>query len=171
MRCPARPTRRSPGLTTAARIGAILDLTWGRIDFERGNINLRLPDGVTRKGRAVVAMNRMARAALEAAYQARLSDYVIEFGGKPVGSIRTGFNAAVRRAGIGRAVGVHDLRHTAAVKMLSMGIPMEQVSQFLAHSNVQTTRRVYARFAPEHLADAAAVLEFTDTPRAVRKVR
>ncbi|WP_246086302.1 hypothetical protein [Roseinatronobacter monicus] len=44
-------------------------------------INLRLPDDVTRKGRAVVPMNRMLRAALEEAYRARLSDYVVEYAG------------------------------------------------------------------------------------------
>lgn len=48
------------------------------MDFERGIIDLRLPDGLTRKGRAAVPMNRMARAALESAYADRLSDHVVE---------------------------------------------------------------------------------------------
>jgi len=39
-------------LATGARVGAVLDLTWQRVDLERGIIDLRLPDGVTRKGRA-----------------------------------------------------------------------------------------------------------------------
>ncbi|WP_417262784.1 hypothetical protein [Celeribacter sp.] len=38
---------------TAARVGAILDLTWDRVDLEHRSINLRLPDSVTRKGRAM----------------------------------------------------------------------------------------------------------------------
>lgn len=51
-------------LGTAGRAGAILDLTWDRVDFDRGIINLRLADSATRKGRAVVQMNGMTRAAL-----------------------------------------------------------------------------------------------------------
>ena len=148
-------------ITTAGRVGAVLDLAWDRVDFERGTINLRLPDGVKRKGRAILPMNRMSRAALETAYAARLSDYVVEFGGERVGSIRTGFAAAVKRAGIGRKIGPHDLRHTAAVKMLERGVPIEKVSQYLGHSSVAVTFRIYARYLPEHMADAAEVLEFT----------
>lgn len=145
--------------TTAARIGAILDLEWDRVDFERGTINYRLPGSVRRKGRAVVPMNRMARAALQSAHAARLSGHVIEDGGKPIKSIRTGFSAAVRRAGLPH-VTIHQIRHTAAVTMLASGVPMQTISQMLGHSSIQTTQRVYARYSPEHLADAADVLVF-----------
>lgn len=144
--------------TTAGRVGAILDLTWDRVDFDRGVINLRVESSVTRKGRAAVPMNNMARAALSAAHEMRLSEHVIEYGGEPVKSIRTGYNAACERAGL--PTGVHKLRHSAAVIMLSNGVPMEMVSQMLGHSNIATTRKVYARFAPDHMAPAADVLVF-----------
>lgn len=65
-------------LTTGARVGAILGRTWDKIDFERGIIDLRKRDGVTRKGRAVIPMNRMARAVLQTAHDARLSEWVVE---------------------------------------------------------------------------------------------
>lgn len=146
-------------LTTGARVSAILDLTWDRVDFERGIINLRLPDGVTRKGRAVVPMNRMARAALTAAHEARLTDFVVEWGGKRVKSIRKGYSAALTRAGL-EGVHIHQIRHSVAVRMLAAGQPIEAVSQFLGHSNTAITYKTYARFMPEHLASAAAVLEF-----------
>lgn len=146
-------------LATGARVGAVLDLTWERVDFERGVIDLRLPDGVTRKGRAVIPMNRMARAALTAAHAARLSDFVVEYAGGRVKSIRRGYTAAVERAGIGRAH-LHQIRHTVAVRMLAAGQPIEAVAQYLGHSNTAVTRKVYARFMPEHLAGAAEVLEF-----------
>jgi integrase len=150
-------------LATGARVGAILDLTWSRVDMERGVIDLRLPDGLTRKGRAVVPMNRMARAALEAAYQARLSDYVVEWAGERVKSIRKGYAAALTRAGL-EDVNIHQIRHSVAVRMLAAGQPIEAVAQFLGHSNTAITYRTYARFMPEHLAGAAEILNF-DTPR------
>jgi len=146
-------------LGTGARVGAVLDLTWDRVDLERGAINLRLDDSVTRKGRAVVPMNASTKAALAAAKPAALSDYVIEYGGGPVKNIRKGFTSAVERSGIGH-VRIHDLRHTAAVTMLSAGIPIEKVAQVLGHSNVSMTYKVYGRYLPEHMQDAVDVLDF-----------
>lgn len=146
-------------LATGARVGAVLDLTWQRIDFERGVIDLRLPDGVTRKGRAVVPMNRMARAALETAREAALSEFVVEWAGGPVRSIRKGYGAALVRAGL-TDVNIHQIRHSVAVRMLSAGQPIEAVAQYLGHSNTAVTFRTYARFLPEHLAGAAEVLNF-----------
>lgn len=156
---------------TAARVSAVLDLTWDRVDFDRGIINLRLPDGVTRKGRAVVPMNRMVRAALQTAQAARLTDHVVEWGGTSVKNIRKGFAAALSRAGLAN-VTIHQIRHTAAVKMLSSGVPLSQVSQLLGHSDERVTAKVYARFLPEHLASAAEVLDlawFTEPGRALQK--
>lgn len=146
-------------LGTGARVGAVLDLTWDRVDFERGAINLRLNDGATRKGRAVVPMNASTRAALTVAHAVALSDYVIEWAGGPVGSIRKGISGAVQRAKIGH-VRIHDLRHTAAVTMLSNGIPLEKVSQVLGHSNTSVTFSTYGRYLPEHMQDAVNVLDF-----------
>lgn len=146
-------------LGTAARVGAVLDLTWDRVDFDRGIINLRLPDSATRKGRAIVPMNPMTRAALSAAAPAALSDFVVEHAGGPVKSIRKGVTNAMDRAGI-RGVRIHDLRHTAAVTMLGEGVPIEQVGQILGHSNLATTYRIYGRFQPDHMQDAVNVLNF-----------
>lgn len=147
-------------LGTGARVGAVLDLTWDRVDFERGTINLRLADAKTRKGRAIVPMNPGIRAALDVAHRAALSDYVIEYAGGQVASIRTGFTAAVRRSQIGH-VRIHDLRHTAAVWMLSEGIAIEKVAQVLGHSNIAVTYRTYGRYLPEHMQDAVNILDFT----------
>lgn len=144
---------------TAARVGAILDLEWDRVDFERGTINLRLDDAVTRKGRAVVPMNGMTRAALLVAHKAALTDYVVEYNGGRINSIRKGFVSAVERSGIGH-VTIHECRHTAAVTMLAAGVSMSKVSQALGHSNIATTERVYARYQPSHLQDAVDVLDF-----------
>lgn len=144
---------------TAGRIGAILDLTWDRVDMERGVINLRLPDARTRKGRAIVPINRGLMAALQTAREAAVTDHVVEYGGTRVASIRKGFEGAVCRAGF-TDVTLHTIRHSAAVEMVSSGIPIEQVAQYLGHSNPSITFSTYGRFAPEHLQQAADVLDF-----------
>ena len=146
-------------LTTAARIGAVLDLTWDRVDMARGQINLRTEGAGPRKGRAIVPINATLRAALTFAREASLSEFVVEYGGKQVGSIKTGFRATCRRAKL-TGVTPHVLRHTAAVHMVEAGIPIIEVAQFLGHSNPSVTFSTYGRFSPEHLRKAADVLEF-----------
>lgn len=147
-------------LSTAGRIGAVLELTWSRVDFERAQINLRADQIGPRKGRAVVPMNAGLRAALEEARQAALSEYVVEWAGRPVRSIRRGFSAAVANAGL-KEVSPHTLRHTAAVHMAAAGVPMSKISQYLGHSSTALTERIYARYAPDHLVEAAAALDFS----------
>jgi len=146
-------------LTTAARIGALLDLTWDRVDFGRAQIRLALPDTTTRKGRATVPINANLMAALKEAKTGALTGHVVEWNGKPVGSIKTGFNAAVAAAGL-EGVTPHVLRHTAAVWMAEDGVDMEEIAQYLGHEDSRITRRVYARFSPGHLQKAASSLNF-----------
>lgn len=153
-------------LSTAGRIGAILELTWDRVDFEDRWINLRTTDLGPRKGRAVVPMNDGLRAALSVAQRSRVSDYVVEWAGAQVASIKTGFKAACENAGLA-GVTPHTLRHTAAVHMAASGSRMERISQYLGHSNTSVTERVYARFAPDHLREEAEILDFTRPARAV----
>lgn len=155
-------------LETAGRIGAILELTWDRVDLDRKIVNLRTTEVGPRKGRAVVPINDGLRAALATARAASISEggFVIEWAGKPVKSIKTGFNAAVKAAGL-EDVSPHTLRHTAAVHLVAAGRPMSKVAQYLGHSNTSITERVYGRFAPDHLREEAAVLDFTPRPKVV----
>src|SRR3972149_4937818 len=78
-------------LATAARVTAALELTWDRGDFERGEIELRKDMDGPRKGRATVPITPGVRAALSQAKAMALSDHVVEWAGKPVKSIKTGF--------------------------------------------------------------------------------
>lgn len=152
-------------LGTGARVGAILDLTWDRVDFTRDQINFRVDAVGPRKGRAIVPMNDGLRAVLDVASRAATTDYVIEWAGSRVASIKTGFNAAVKAAKL-ENVSPHVLRHTAAVHMVEAGVPMSEVAQMLGHSNTSVTERVYGRFSPTHLRRAANVLDFTTVRKA-----
>lgn len=153
-------------LATAGRIGAILELTWDRVDFERGIVNLRSTESGPRKGRAVVPMNAGLRAALTQAREHAQTDYVVEWAGEPVKSIKTGFKRACADAKL-TGVSPHTLRHTAAVHLVANGVSMAKVSQYLGHSSIHVTEKVYARFAPDHLREEAAILDFASRVRAV----
>lgn len=144
---------------TAGRASALLGLTWDRVDFARGKIDLRDPSiSAPHKGRAIVPMTATLRAALTEQHRLAMSPYVIEWAGKRVGSVKKGLAAASARAGI-HHVTAHQFRHTAAVHMAESGIAMEEIASYLGHSDVEVTRGVYARFSPHALRDAAAALE------------
>jgi integrase len=149
-------------IATGARADAILSLTWDRVDFERGRILLADPNRPeTRKGRAVVPMNKMARAALSEARRGALTPYVIEWNKQRIASIWKAVRNAGRKAGL--EVSPHVMRHSAAILLIESGISMEETAQLLGHSNVQTTRKHYARFSPDYLKGAAEALEIETT--------
>jgi integrase len=54
--------------------------------------------------------------------------------------VRTAFKAACRRAGLG-GLGFHDLRHTAATRMVESGANIVAISKMLGHSDIKTTMR------------------------------
>lgn len=146
-------------LSTAGRAGAILDLTWDRVNFEARTIDLRDPlRPANSKGRAVPPMNDMAYNALLKAKEGALSRYVIEWSGDAIKSVKKGVGESGRRAGI--KVTPHVLRHSAAVWMAEAGVSMDEIAQYMGHTDSRTTYRVYARFSPEHLRKAAKALEF-----------
>lgn len=143
--------------STAGRASAILELTWDRVDFERGVIRLGLGEKRA-KGRATVPMTESARAALVELRRAAVTDYVIEYAGNRVGSVKRAFAAAAERAGVPWCT-PHVLRHTAAVHMAESGVSMAEIAQYLGHSSESVTFRTYARFSPTHLRKAASALE------------
>lgn len=146
-------------LGTAARITALLELKWDRVDFDRRLIYLRDPDDTARrKGRAIVPMNMSLTAALREAEKGAFTDYVIEWAGQPVKSLKRSLAKAAKDAGI-EDVSAHVFRHTAAVWMAEAGVDMEEICQYMGHSNPQITRNVYARYSPTYLRNAASALE------------
>lgn len=147
-------------IATAARAGAVLDLTWDRVNFARRQINLGTSEG--NKRRAIVPMTRGLEGTLKAAHAKRLSEYVVEFGGEKVGSVKKSFAKAVARAELDD-VTPHVLRHTAAVWMAEAGTPMAEIAQYLGHASERVTFRIYARYSPEYLRGAASALEWDES--------
>jgi integrase len=62
------------------------------------------------------------------------------------------FYRALKRAGLPR-IHFHDLRHSAATILLSMGVPANVVQELLGHSDVSLTLRIYAHVVPKMRQD------------------
>jgi len=146
------------GLFTVARPGAILELTWDRVDFMRRQIDFTPPGHVrTAKRRTVVAVGDTLLAALQEYYACRTSPYVIERGGKQVKSIKKAFRAASERSGVHATP--YTLRHTGAVWAAESGISMPELAQMMGHDDDRTTQAHYARFSPDHLRSVTDAIE------------
>jgi integrase len=144
------------GLHTGARTGAMLELTWDRVDFERRLVNYGVKTGG--KPRSVVPINDTLLLALAEAREAATTNYVIEWGGQRVGKIRDTFYATAKRAGLEDCY-PHCLRATAGHWLMQAGSSIEEVAAVLGHRSIATTYRVYARLYPEHLRAAVKRLE------------
>lgn len=146
-------------IATGARASAICDLTWDRVDLKHGFVDL-MPAGrhKTNKQRPVVRLTKRAMAALEQAKQAATTNHVIEFNGKPVKSVKKALERISIRTGINFSA--HVLRHTAGVWMARADVPMQKISQYLGHTSTKVTEKVYARYSPAFMEDAANALEW-----------
>lgn len=146
-------------IATGARMAAILDLTWDRVDLANGFVDL-MPAGrvKTNKQRAVVPVTQRALKALQQAQEAALTDHVIEYNGKPVKSVKKALERISERTGVDFSP--HVLRHTAGVWMAKADVPMQKIAQYLGHTSSKVTEKVYARYSPSFMRDAAAALEW-----------
>lgn len=152
-------------LSTGARHTAILDLTWDRVNFELGEVQYDTSEPVDpmskrwRKGRATVPMGRRLRAALTLAHEARQTDHVIEHGGRRLKTVKEGFAAAVKRAGLDERVTPHTIRHTVSTWLKERGVGLEFRAQLLGHADSRTTDTVYSHASASYLAGAVDQLD------------
>ena len=57
-----------------------------------------------------------------------------------------------------RSIRFHDLRHSCATLLRHEGVPMEDISKWLGHSNITTTEQVYAHYDEAKKADTLKTL-------------
>ncbi len=144
-------------LSTGARRGELLSLTWEQIDITRRSIRLnRTKNGDQRTlplAEAVLPLlttrpRPIGGGLVFASRQGRV--------GRPT-NLRNAWLAAVKAAGI-EDFRVHDLRHTAASWLVQQGVSLLAVAELLGHRTLQMTKR-YSHLAPEHLHEVAAKLD------------
>lgn len=81
-------------------------------------------------------------------------EYFVEWGGKPINSVKTALASAVRIAGVEQHVTPHTLRHTAATWLMQNGVDKWEAAGFLGMS-LATLERVYGHHHPDHMKAAA----------------
>jgi integrase len=145
-------------LNTEMRRGEILNLTWSDVDLSNNLITVTQTNSKSKKGRRVYINSILRRLLLELKLKSAGSEYVfLDDKANRIRQIRTAFNAACRCAGI-HGLRFHDLRHTAATRMIESGASIVAVNKILGHSDIKTTMRythpeVSIRDALENLTD------------------
>lgn len=149
---------------TGRRMSAVLELTWTRVDLERGTsgtIRFRA-DGEreTKKRRGAVRIPRQLFGHLKRWRRLAKSDetHVVSFRGKPVGCIKTALNKARERAGLDAGVTRHALKHTAITWAVMTGLSVEAAAEYFDTSPA-TIRKHYWHHSPLHQAEGVAAME------------
>jgi integrase len=153
-------------LGTGARKTAIKELKWTKVDFDKRQIDYRVPgklsilDSSHKKGRAIVDMNDLVYAALREAHEWRKSEFVVEYKGRSAGDTKKAIARAIARSGLGgRRIGLHTLRHTLATWAASKGVDMRVIQRLLGHDQMKTTDKVYAKHRRGYTRSAVDVAD------------
>ena len=95
----------------------------------------------------------------QAAGEGTSTPLLVRPGGRPLtrNTVSYRVNRLYARAGIPKPDGeaAHALRHTYAISMVDVGVPISEVQQLLGHESIATTG-IYLRASASHLRNAAA---------------
>lgn len=168
-------------VTTGMRAAEMIGLQWEDIDGATLHVRhtLHWLDGKpvlmepkTRKSRRSIHLTDVAIDALERQRKRQLEDrmkagrpgkdglvFTNRFGYAYRGNNLVPFlHDATDRLDLPR-VTVHDLRHSCATLLHSMGVPIEVIADILGHSSTRVTADLYRHRVPELAKDAAAAMQ------------
>jgi integrase len=142
-------------LDTGCRQGELLKLKWRDVCLESRTLVLQALNTKTLLKRKVSMTTRLYLE-LEKLWNASTKDPEERVFGI-ADNVKTAFTAARAEAGLSD-VHFHDLRHTAATRLVASHVPLEEVGKILGHQQPQTTWR-YINANDETAKRAAAALE------------
>jgi integrase len=131
-------------LHTGMRKTEILTLKWSSIDLENGFITIDQTNTKSKKTRRIPINSTMRTCLLEQKLKSGGSEFVfLSQAGTPYkfhDSLKGAFERACKKAGL-TGLRFHDLRHTAATRMIEAGASIVAVSKILGHSDIKMTMR------------------------------
>ena len=131
-------------LNTGMRKGELLTLTWDAVDFHNNTITIHAQHSKSRKTKKIPINSPLRKALLEQKLVTQGSGYVFltPNGGpyKHQNCLKRAFHTACKNAGT-KGLRFHDLRHTAATRMVESGANIVAVSRILGHADLKTTMR------------------------------
>lgn len=153
---------------TGMRVGEVITqrgLRWDQVDLVEGTIRLRTLQTKTKTPRVIYLVDEFLLLLMQAKEDRDRHfpdcSYVCHYKGRPIGSIKTAWHGACRRAGLleqkDSKTLVHDLRRTGARNLIRAGVSETVAMLITGHK----TRSVFARYnitAEDDLRQAATSL-------------
>lgn len=130
-------------LGTRPGTSELLSLKWHQVDFERSTVKIYASKTNTYR---IVPVKPIFLERLKMMKTHAVSEYIIEFRGKPVTTIRKSFKTACDLAGIDYPIRMYDLRHLFATTMLTNNADLAAVSKLMGHSTVKMTADTYYHY-------------------------
>jgi len=123
------------------RRSEIIDLRL--VDIDRKNMQLNIRKGKGNKARKSI-LSKYLLQVLEEYYRAYRPEQYLFNGRKksePIseGAVNWAFRQALKRTGIKKNLSLHNLRHSFASHLLSMGVSLLDIQMLLGHSDIRTT--------------------------------
>jgi integrase len=149
------------------RLGAVSKLKPAYFDFQGRTVEIRQKGGSF----IIQPLNKQVIAAVKKLIKIRScgpDDYlfVTRFSkGKPVKNVRQAISRICKRAGVIKRVYPHLFRHSVATEMMSRGVGIRIIQDFLGHKNLKNTE-FYTHVSLENLRAAQALVS-THNPRIV----
>lgn len=143
-------------LNTGLRKSEILNLTWDCVDFDTNEITIL----DTKNGKKnIIPMSHKLRTLLNEKYKTESQNkYVFTnpMTNNKYVDIKKAFKTVCELANVEK-LRFHDLRHTAATRMVACGVPLPAVKEILNHASINTTMR-YAHTMREQKESAVEAL-------------
>ena len=151
-------------LHAGLRLGEVLTMTYGDLDFEAGTIHVR----DAKCGTRMAHMNAVVKSVLKEMPGGSPSSLLFPARDGSVlkeTSVSKTFPRSVNTLGFNKNVNddrqkvvFHTLRHTFASWLAIDGVPLYTISKLMGHSSIEMTMR-YAHLCPDSKRDAVAMLE------------
>ncbi|HZU65891.1 MAG TPA: tyrosine-type recombinase/integrase [Ktedonobacteraceae bacterium] len=171
-------------LATGMREGELLGLHWEDVHLDEGYLDVKwtlsyvathgfvMGEPKTRSGRRTITLAPFVREVLSKHRVAQEQERVKKGWKEDTGlvfpntaggflsssTLRARFYSLLKRAGV-PAMHFHELRHSAATLLLSMGIPMKTVQAILGHASYAITANIYGHVTREMHEEAAHAME------------
>ncbi len=116
---------------TGMRCGEILGLRWDQVDLKNKVITLEAADTKTQEKREIPLADAFIELFQRIPRTLKCPN-VFTFKGRPIGSVKTAFNMARRRAGI-KDFRFHDLRHCAVTNLRKAGVSDSVIMSISGH--------------------------------------
>ena len=146
-------------LNTGMRKSEILNMTWDCVNFDKNEISsLQTKNG---KKNTIPMSSKLRQTLLEMYKTQSGNKYVFTnpMTGTKYNDIKRGFNTVCKLAKVEK-LRFHDLRHTAATRMVDAGIPLPVVKQILNHANIQTTMRYAHTMKEQEISAVESLAKF-----------